>query len=103
MIEHTVTFSLKHSAGSREEKEFLDTAAKLSSIPKVSEFCIRRQISPKNPHDFGISMKFENATELQAYCDHPIHQAFIGEHWLTEVSDFQESDFEVLEIPATYT
>ena len=96
MIEHTVTFSLKHGADSPEEKEFLDAAAELSTIPKVSDFCIRRQISPKNSHEFGISMKFPNAAELQAYSNHPMHQAFIEERWLSEVSDFQEADFEAL-------
>ncbi len=96
MIEHTVTFSLKHASGSQEEHEFLDAAAELSSIPKVNDFCIRRQISPKNSHEFGISMKFAKAAELQAYSEHPAHQSFIKERWLTEVSDFQESDFEAL-------
>ena len=40
--------------------------------------------------------KFENAAELQTYGDHPMHQAFIVERWLTEVRDFQEADFEAL-------
>ena len=96
MIEHTVTFSLKHASGSQEEQKFLNSATKLASISKASDFCIRRQTSPKNSHEFGISMKFDNTADFQNYCEHPIHQAFIDERWLTEVSDFQEADFEDL-------
>ena len=94
MIEHTVTFSLKHAAGSAEESEFLKVAAELASIDGVRDFRIRRQTNPKNPHSFGISMEFEDAAKLQGYSDHPLHQAFIEERWLTEVSDFREADFE---------
>ncbi len=96
MIEHTVTFSLNHEPGSLGEKEFLNEAATLASIPKVLDYIIRRQTSAKNAHAFGISMKFDNATDFQEYCDHPVHLGFIEKHWLTEVSDFQEADFEAL-------
>ncbi len=96
MIEHTVSFSLNHEPGSPEEQEFLDDAAKLASIPKVRDYIIRRQTSPKNAHAFGIFMKFYNTADFQEYCDHPMHVAFIEKRWLTEVSDFQEADFEAL-------
>ena len=38
MIRHSVVLKLKHKAGSLEEKEFLDEAWKLKSIPGVMKF-----------------------------------------------------------------
>ena len=96
MIEHTVTFALKHASGSPEEENFLAAARELFAIPGVLNFQVRRQISPKNPHTFGISMNFATRAEFEAYLEHPAHMAFVTERWLSEVEDFQESDFEEL-------
>ena len=96
MIEHTVTFRLKHAAGSKEEASFLDAATELMSIPGVQDFQLRRQTSPKNSHTFGISMRFDSAAQYQAYNDHPLHVRFVQQRWINEVVDFQESDFEPL-------
>ena len=97
MIEHSVTFALKHAPGSAEEREFLSATQKLATLPGVQNFRIRRQSSPKNSHTHGIHMHFDNAAEFQSYCDHPDHLAFVNERWLKEVSDFREADFEPLE------
>lgn len=97
MIEHTVTFRLKHAAGSEEETLFLNAAAKLSTIAGVQDFKIRRQTSPKNSHTFGISMRFDSSADYQAYNVHPLHVRFVEERWLPEVADFQEADFEALD------
>ena len=96
MLEHTVTFALKHSPDSTEEADFLAAARELFAIPGVLNFQIRRQTSPKNPHTFGISMDFATPADFQAYRDHPDHVAFVEERWLKEVADFQEADFEPL-------
>lgn len=96
MLEHTVTFALKHAPGSAEEDEFLAAVRELFAIPDVLNFQLRRQTSSNNPHTFGISMNFATAAEFAAYCEHPDHVAFVNERWLKEVSDFQESDFEPL-------
>ena len=96
MIEHSVTFALKHAPGSPEEEDFLAAARELFVIPGVLNFQVRRQTSPKNPHTFGVHMNFATAAELQVYRDHPDHLAFVNERWLKEVSDFQEADFEEL-------
>ena len=93
MIEHTVTFHLAHEADSPEEAEFLKTAAGLTAIPGVENFKIRRQVSGKHPHTFGISMTFANQEIFDSYCAHPLHMAFVEERWLKEVDDFQEADF----------
>mgnify|MGYP003137001483 FL=1 len=97
MIEHTVTFRLKHPHGSEAETTFLSAAAALAEIPDVKDFVIRRQTSPKNQHTFGISMWFDTQEQYDFYSNHPAHQTFIQEHWLTSVDDFQEADFEPLE------
>ncbi len=93
MIEHTVTFSLKHPHGSPEERSFLQAAANLASIPGVRDFAIRKQISPKLNHDYGITMRFASQAEYDAYSSHPMHVAFVRDRWLNEVVRFQESDF----------
>ncbi|NNC90074.1 MAG: Dabb family protein [Akkermansiaceae bacterium] len=95
-MEHTVTFRLKHAGGSRAEADFLSAAAELASIPGVGEFRIRRQVSPKNPHRFGISMRFDGPGAFAAYCGHPLHREFVEQRWIPEVEDFQEADFEAL-------
>ncbi len=93
MIEHTVTFSLKHPLGSAEEHAFLVAAAELASLPGVRDFAIRRQVSPKHPHSFGITMRFATQADYDGYNEHPAHQEFVRGRWLEEVTDFQEADF----------
>lgn len=97
MIEHSVTFRLKHAPDSDEERSFLVAAAELATIPGVQEFQIRRQVSVKNSHTFGISMTFDSDEQYQAYNDHPLHVRFVSERWLGEVADFQEADFKSLD------
>ncbi|HEY1083815.1 MAG TPA: Dabb family protein [Prosthecobacter sp.] len=96
MIEHTVTFLLKHARGSAEELDFLRTADALKSIPGMQDFVIRRQTSGKNPHTFGISMRFETQAAYDAYSAHPEHVAFVQNRWIPEVASFLEADFEAL-------
>ncbi len=96
MIEHTVTFRLKHGPGSPEERAFLDEAAELAAIPEVADFVIRHQTSPKLDHTFGISMWFASHADYEAYNAHPDHLSFLEKRWFTEVASFQEADFESL-------
>jgi len=96
-MEHTVTFRLKHPAGSPAEAGFLSAAEELAGIPGVKDFRIRRQVSPKNSHTFGLSIHFDSDEDFRAYSNHPLHDAFVQEHWIPEVEDFQESDFEVMQ------
>ncbi len=95
-MEHTVTFRLKHPAGSSAEADFLSAAEELAGIPGVKDFQIRRQVSPKNSHAFGISMHFDSDQDFQAYSKHPLHDAFVQERWIPEVEDFQEADFDAM-------
>lgn len=96
-MEHTVTFRLKHPAGSPAEADFLSAPEELSGIPGVNDFQIHRQVSPKNSHTFGISIHFDSDEDFKAYSKHPLHDAFVQERWIPEVEDFQESDFEVMQ------
>ena len=93
MIEHTVTFSLIHPAGSPEESGFLAAARELAAIPGVSDFLIRRQVSEKHPHACGITMRFSSRDDYDSYNAHPLHQSFVRDRWLVEVTEFQEADF----------
>lgn len=94
MIEHTVTFRLRHAIGSEQEQDFLRAAAALVNIPGVRDFKIRCQTSVKNSHQYGISMHFETQVAYEAYNTHPQHVAFVQNRWLVEVEDFLEADFE---------
>ncbi|MCD7975994.1 MAG: Dabb family protein [Tannerellaceae bacterium] len=39
-------------------------------------------------------MKFRNQEEFDTYSNHPDHNKFVEERWDTEVTRFQESDFQ---------
>ena len=93
MIRHTVTFRLKHAAGSDAEREFLLTACALLSIPGVQRFECLRQTSKKNAFTFGLSMEFADEAAYAAYSDHPDHTAFVQDRWIPEVAEFLELDY----------
>lgn len=96
MIRHTVVFTLKHPQGSEAEAEFLHKASQLEKINVVNKFEMLRQVSKKNPYQFGLSMEFASQTEYDYYNEHPDHLAFVEQVWLKEVSDFMEIDYQVM-------
>ncbi len=100
MIRHTVTFRLKHPAGSAAESDFLKAACALTSIPGVRNFECLRQTSPKNSFTFGLSMEFADAAAYAAYSIHPDHDAFVRQRWIPEVSEFLELDYELIAVSA---
>jgi hypothetical protein len=93
MIRHTVVFALKHSAGSVEEKSFLEAADVLADIPGVEKFEKLKQVSPKNDYAFGFSMEFKDQAAYALYNDHPWHVAFVNDRWIPEVARFMEIDY----------
>jgi Stress responsive A/B Barrel Domain len=95
-IRHTVSFRLRHAAGSDAERDFLDAAGGLGEIPGVEAFDILAEVSPKNAFRFGISMEFGDAATYAAYNEHPEHVRFVEERWLKEVEEFLEIDFAAL-------
>ena len=96
MIRHTVSFTLKHAAGSDAERNFLDAALVLAAIPGVTRFERLRQVSPKTDFAFGFSMEFADQAAYDAYNAHPDHVAFVQERWVPEVERFQELDYVAL-------
>ena len=94
MIRHTVSFRLRHPAGSSQERNFLEVARReLADIPGVQQFEQLRQISPKSEHTFGFSMEFADQAAYDVYNEHPNHVAFVRDLWVPEVADFQEIDY----------
>jgi heme-degrading monooxygenase HmoA len=92
-IRHTVSFRLKHPAGSAAEAGFLAAAEALAEIDGIEAFELLRQVGAKNDFDFGISMEFSDRRAYDAYNDHPAHVQFVQERWLPEVEDFLELDY----------
>ncbi len=95
MIRHSVVLKLKHKAGSHEEKEFLEEAWKLKSIPGVMKFEVMQEISSNNQYEFGISMEFEGKDSYDFYSNHPDHTRFVEQHWIPNVEAFLEIDYQV--------
>ena len=93
MIRHTVTFRLKHAAGSPAERDFLKAACELAAISGVQRFECLRQISKKNAFTFGLSMEFADEAAYAGYSDHPEHSAFVQNRWIPEVAEFLELDY----------
>jgi Stress responsive A/B Barrel Domain len=93
MIRHTVVFRLKHPRGSVAETAFLDAAKSLAAIPGVERFEQLLQVSPKNDYVFGFSMEFADQAAYDGYDRHPVHVAWIRDHWLPEVEKFLEIDY----------
>jgi hypothetical protein len=102
MIQHTVSFTLTHEAGSDAERDFLQTAAQtLPAIEGVTDFVIARQVSAKTPdYAWHFSMVFADQAAYDAYDSHPAHQGFVQTRWVTEVAAFQEQDFVAVDVAA---
>ena len=92
-IRHTVTFTLVHPQGSADERDFLDAAEHLATIPGVEAFELLVEVSAKNGYRFGISMEFADRAAYERYNEHPDHVRFVEERWLSEVSEFLELDY----------
>jgi hypothetical protein len=92
-VRHTVAFTLVHEDGSAEERDFLEAAEHLATIPGVEAFELLAEVSPKNGYGFGISMEFVDRSAYDRYNEHPDHIRFVQQRWLAEVSDFLELDY----------
>jgi hypothetical protein len=95
-IYHSVFFKLKHSIGTSLEQEFLAAARELATIAGVENFQCLKQTSKKNKFELGLSMEFANQQLYDQYNNHPDHVDFVQSHFLKEVEDFLEIDYEVL-------
>ena len=95
MIRHTVAFTLNHQSGSLQETEFIEAARSLAQIPKVKKFECLKEIGKKNNFNFGLSMEFDDMDAYEEYNKHPSHQRFVQDHWIPNVSDYIEIDYEL--------
>ncbi|MBT1258363.1 Dabb family protein [Rhodococcus erythropolis] len=93
MIEHTVSFSLKHLADSAEERNFIESLRSIADMPSVQRFKVNRQVSSKGPFDFQISMQFDSQEELDTYDASAAHVEYVNRRWIPEVSEWQTLDF----------
>jgi hypothetical protein len=86
-ITHMVIFCLH---------ETIDTLGTLllAPIPGVENFKAFCQISKKNDYDYGFSMEFADQAAYDAYNNHPVHQEYVAEIWLKQVSHFLEIDLQ---------
>jgi hypothetical protein len=55
-----------------------------------------REVSPKNPYRFALTMEFVDRAAYEAYSAHPDHESFVNNRWVNEVADFMEIDSEAL-------
>ena len=92
-IRHTVAFTLVHEEGSAEERDFLEAAEQLATVPGVEAFELLAEVSPKNGYRFGILMEFADRAAYERYNEHPDHIRFVQQRWLAEVSEFLELDY----------
>ena len=92
-VRHTVAFTLVHEDGSAGERDFLEAAEHLATIPGVEAFELLAEVSPKNGYRFGISMEFADRSAYDRYNEHPDHIRFVQQRWLAEVSEFLELDY----------
>jgi heme-degrading monooxygenase HmoA len=92
-VRHTVAFTLLHEEESAEERDFLEAAEHLATIPGVEVFELLAEVSPKNGYRFGISMEFADRAAYARYNEHPDHIRFVQQRWLPEVSEFLELDY----------
>jgi len=93
-IKHMVIFNLHVGKDNAEAEKFLwESQAELAPIPGVQQFEVFRQVSAKNDYDYGFSMVFADQAAYDAYNAHPVHQTYVAERWLKEVSRFLEIDF----------
>ena len=92
-VRHTVAFTLVHADGSAEERDFLEAAEHLATIPGVEAFELLAEVSPKNGYRFGISMEFADRSAYDRYNEHPDHIRFVQQRWLPEVAEFLELDY----------
>ena len=96
MITHSVFMKLKHEPGSEAEKAFLAECEKLENIPRVLDYRIVKETSPKNDYAFGLVMNFENQEDYDFYNNHPDHVYFVENVWIPNVEIFQEIDYTAL-------
>ena len=91
---HTVSFTFKEELSPADHEGFFHAAKRLGEIPGVINLRLLRQTSAKNPFALCLAMEFGDESKYEGYCNHPLHNDFVSEQWMTKVATFQEADFE---------
>ena len=97
MIRHSVILTLYSSLSPSEKMQFFAAVAELKRIPGVQNFEVLKQISSKNPFQFGISMEFESQEAYDFYSNHSQHVVFVEKYWAACVEAFLEIDYQKLD------
>ncbi len=92
-IRHMVSFCLKYEKGSPQAIEFItDTKKILGAISNLASFDQCEQVSPKNDFDYVFVVDFMSEEDYAAYNADPIHEQYVQERWIPEVTRSQETD-----------
>lgn len=91
-IRHAGLLKFKSTITEEEKQAFFIALKDLEQIEGVQKMEISKQISTKNPFEYGFSMEFANESIYKAYNIHPQHDAFVQNYWLKYVEDFMEID-----------
>jgi len=97
MIRHSVILTLKSSLSLADKLQYFAAVNELKQIPGVQNFEVLKQISAKNPFEYGISMEFETQQAYDLYAGHSLHTAFVEKYWAACVEDFLEIDYQLID------
>ena len=91
-VYHVFAFQWKPAATEElKNKAAQDIAAFQGQIPGLLEVHVGRNVSPRGKgYTFGGIMKFQDQDSLDAYVQHPLHQALLV--WLLPLVDAIELD-----------
>ena len=78
MIRHICMFKLKAEHKTAKLALILEQAQTLNAIEQVISFQVvcNGEDMPQSNYDLALIFDFESAEALQAYQEHPVHQAF---------------------------
>lgn len=79
-------FSLKHDAGSHEEKVFFERMKVLKEISVVKEFTLLKVRTGKMDYDYCLRLVFDDQSGADAYSNHPIHNQYVKDEWKPNVA-----------------
>ena len=97
---HIILFNFKQGIA---EENFIAAAKNLTIIPAVQKLEYFKQLNTTNKFEYGMSIEFATQQLYEQYMAHPVHVAFVQQHWIPEVEDSMMIDFEVSGTPMPLT
>lgn len=93
MVYHLVLFNSEHSE--EDVRRVLAVAeAKLPGIPGVGSCRGLWGVDPAGRYRYALFMTFQRPDQVEPYRKHPVHQAFVAEHFGPLTSERLVLDFE---------